>query len=248
MWMRPLTVTLRATVTALVTCAVLTATAHAGTSVSITPSLSPNRLGAKGALVVTIRFTEGESGVPSPVRRSILRFPAGLSLEIPHLRSCSIPRLRTHGASGCPAQSELGQGHVLAEVKAGSQILTEDIALWLFLGPFNSLQPTFEILGQGYTPFDERVVLTGTVLSDRPPYGEDLVLSIPPIPTLPLEPDASIVTMSLTVGVSKPQHPNEANTVVVPPKCPVGGFPFAAEFTYADGSSSSALATAPCPR
>ena len=31
----------------------------------------------------------------------------------------------------------------------------------------------------------------------------------------------------------------------MPPSCPVGGFPFAAEFTYADGSTSSALATAP---
>jgi hypothetical protein len=241
------TVALGATLATLVTCALLAATAQADTSATITPSLSPDRLGARGALLVTIHFTEGESGVPSPVRRSVLRFPAGLSLEIPQLRSCSIARLRARGASGCPPQSQLGHGHALAEVKAGSQILTEDIALWLFLGPFDNLQPTLEVLGQGYTPFDERVILTGTVLSDRPPYGEDLVLSMPPIPTLPLEPDASIVTMSLTVGVSRPRHPGDANTVVVPPRCPVGGFPFATEFTYADGSSESALATAPCP-
>jgi hypothetical protein len=218
-------------------------------SATIAPSLSPNRLNAKGALTLTINFTEGGSeDVPLPVRRSVLRFPAGLGIEIPHLRSCSIARLRARGPSGCSAQSELGHGHALAEALAGSQLITENISLWLFLGPFHNLEPSFEILGQGFTPFAERVVLTGTVIPDQAPYGEDLVLSIPPIPTVPLEPDASIVTMSLTVGESKPPHPAQANTVVVPSACPADGFPFAAEFTYADGSSGSALAHAGCPR
>jgi hypothetical protein len=224
------------------------AIAQAQVSATIKSSLSPDRLGAKGALVVTIRYAGGESGVPSPVRRSVLRFPAGLGIEIPHLRSCPIARLRAHGASGCSTQSLLGQGHALAEAQAGSQIITEDISLWLFLGPFHNLEPTFEILGQGYTPFDEQVVLTGTVLPDNPPYGEDLVLSVPPIPTLPLEPDASIVSMTLAVGTSKPRHPRDANTVVVPTSCPAGGFPFAADFAYADGSNGSAHSAAPCPR
>jgi hypothetical protein len=233
---------------ALLICATLSPTARgAAASATITPSLAPHRLGAKGALVLTIRFAGGESGIPAPVRRSVLRFPANLGIEIPHLRSCSIARLRTRGPSGCPPQALLGRGHALAEAQAGSQLITEDISLWLFVGPFHNLQPTFVILGQGYTPFDQRVVLTGTVLPDNPPYGEDLVMSIPPIPTIPLEPDASIVTMSLTVGVSKPRFPREANTVVVPLSCPAGGFPFGADFTYADGSTSSALAMTPCP-
>jgi hypothetical protein len=232
---------------ALAICATPAAIARAEASATITPSLSPDRLSAKGALTITIRYSGGESGVPSPVRRSVLRFPLGLGVEIPHLRSCPIARLRARGARGCPAQSLLGRGHALAKAQAGSQIISEDISLWLLLGPFHNLQPTFEILAQGYTPFDERVVLTGTVLPDNPPYGEDLVMSVPPILTIPLEPDASIVTMSLTVGVSKPRHPRTANTVVVPARCPPGGFPFAADFTYADGSAGSALAAVSCP-
>lgn len=247
---RILSVTLSTLAVVVVMCMALSPTAWAGTvaSVSIAPSLSPNRLGAKGALTLTIRFAGGERGVPAPVRRSVLRFPANLGIEIPHLRSCSIARLRARGASGCSSQSLLGRGHALAEAQAGSQLIAEDISLWLFVGPFHNLQPTFEILGQGYTPFDQRVVLTGTVLPDTPPYGEDLVMNVPPIPTIPLEPDASIVTMSLTVGVSKPRFPSVANTVVVPSSCPAGGFPFGADFTYADGSAGSALASAPCPR
>jgi hypothetical protein len=217
------------------------------TTATIAPALSPDRLGALGALRLNINYAAGEAGIPSPVRRTVLRFPEGLGVEIPHLRSCSAARLRTRGPSACPPQSLLGHGHAIAEAQAGSQIVSEGIDLTLFVGPFHNLQPTFEILGQGYSPFDERVVLTGTVLPDRPPFGEDLVLSVPPIPTLPLEPDASIVTMSLTVGTVKPRHPIAVNTVVVPPRCPAGGFPFAAEFTYADGTGGSALASAPCP-
>jgi hypothetical protein len=223
-------------------------TAVAQTSATITPSLSPDRLGAKGALVVTIGYAGGEFGVPAPVRRALLRLPAGLSLEIPELRSCAVGRLWARGAGGCPAQSEIGHGHALVEARAGSQIVSEEISLWVFLGPLLSSGPTFAVLGQGRTPFDERLVLPGTVVSDNPPYGEDLVVLISPIPTLPLEPDASIVAMSLTVGVSHPRHPREANTVVVPSVCPAGGFPFAAEFTYADGSTGGALATSSCPR
>ncbi len=226
----------------------LTASAQAATSAVITPSLSPDRLGAKGALTFTIRYAGGEFGVPSPVRRSVLQFPAGLSLEIPKLRSCTTARLRARGPSGCPAQSEIGSGHALVEVRAGTLILTEEVTLWAFLGEPRNLQPTFEILAQGYTPLDERMVFTGMVLPDEAPYGEELVLSIPRIPTLPLEPDASIVSFSLTIGASKRPGKHDANTVVVPSSCPLGGFPFAAEFTYADGSDGSARATVPCAR
>jgi hypothetical protein len=223
------------------------APAHAATSATIAPSLSPNRLGARAALTFTIHYAGGESGVPSPVRRSIVHFPAGLSLNIPHLRSCTAAHLRAHGASGCPVQSEIGRGYALMKVHAGSQTIAESAYMWVFLGPPRNLQPTIEILGQGYTPFDERVVFAGTTLPDRAPYGEELVMSIPPIHSLPHEPDASIVIFSLTVGASRRHRSHDASTVTVPSSCPAGGLPFAAEFTYADGSSGNALARTPCP-
>jgi hypothetical protein len=232
---------------ALLAWAVTAAAAQAATSATITPSLFPDRLGAEGALVFTVNYAGGPSGVPSPLRRSLWRLPAGLALEIPALRSCSVARLRARGPRGCPPQSRVGEGRALAEVHAGSQYLSEEITLSLFVGPLSGVSPTFEILGQGYSPFDERVVFTGTAVPDKPPYGEDLVMSIPPIPTLPLEPDASIVSLSLTIG-TRSRHPSHAaNTVLVPPSCPAHGFPFAAEFTYADGTSDSTLATFPCP-
>ncbi len=245
----------RAVITAAAVCAALAlaavaaAAAHAQpeTSAAITPSLTPDRLGARATLSFTIRYSGGEFGVPAPVRRSVLELPAGLSLEIPDLKSCSPARLLARGASGCPAQSELGSGSALAEVHAGSLTITEEASLHAFLGPPQNLTPTIEVLAQGYTPIDERLVLTGTVLSVGAPYGEELVMPIPPIPTLTFEPDASIVEFSLTIGADRQRRTRDANAVRVPSRCPAGGFPFAAEFTYADGASGGAVATAPCP-
>jgi hypothetical protein len=217
------------------------------TSATIAPTLTPNKLASKASLSFTIRYAGGELGVPAPVRRMVLRFPAGLSLEIPRLRSCNIARLRAHGAGGCSKQSQVGTGQALVEGLSGATITTESVALSAFLGTPKHLEPAIEILGQGITPREERIVFTGTLQPDRPPYGEQLILSIPPIPTIPLEPDASIVAFSLTIGATH-RHSRGPNTVITPPRCPPAGFPFAGEFTYAGGSSGDALATARCPR
>jgi len=245
-----MTLKARIVLAALLICACLSAgsdaSAQAPTSATIATSLSPDRLGARASLTLTIHYAGGEFGVPSPVRSSILELPAGMGLEIPSLRVCRAAWLRAGGVSGCPARSRLGNGHALAETLEGSQLVTENLALWAFLGPPRNLEPTFEVLAQGVTPVQENLVIGGSVLSDSAPYGEQLVMSIPPVPTLPLEPDASIVTFSLTVGVSR-RRTGDRDAVLVPLTCPAGGFPLAARFTYADGSGSSVLARIPCP-
>jgi len=234
-------------------CAVLPGAARAGTFSTLTSSFSPDRLGARGALTFSIRYADGEpdvvspmgtTSVPSAVRKLVVRFPAGMGLEIPSLRGCTVARLR---ARGCPAASRVGGGHALTEVHAGTQILSERISLSAFVGPLRNGQPTLEVLAEGFTPLGERLVFTGEMLFDRAPYGEELVLRLPPIPTLPEAPDASPVLFSLTLGVSSRRRSRSANTVIVPSRCPLGGFPFASESTYADGSTGSAVSTALCP-
>jgi hypothetical protein len=233
---------------ALLLCMTQSAFALAQTSAIMTPVLSPDRLNAKGALTLGVDYSGGEFGVPSPVSRAVVKLPAGLGLDIPSLRSCSAARLQAHGAGGCPPQSRIGSGRALVEAHAGSLVITESISLSLFVGPPQSFQPAFEILGQGFTPMEKRIVLGGAVAPSDAPYGEEMVINIPPVPTLPLEPDASMATLTLTVGTNAHRLARGANTVVVPRSCPAGGFPFAAEFTYADGSTGNVLATASCPR
>jgi hypothetical protein len=213
----------------------------------MTASLSPDRLRTLAALTLTIHFSGGASGVPAPVSRATLSFPAGLTLEIPRLVSCSLARLRARGVNGCPAAARVGNGHAVTIVRAGSQILTESVDLTAFLGPLRGLQPTVLLAGQGYSPVERRIVLTAVMRHGSAPYGEQMVIAIPPIPTLPLEPNASLVTLSLTAG-TRTRRGREHDAMRVPSTCPRGGFPFAGEFVYADGSNGAALTTVRCPR
>lgn len=217
------------------------------TAAGITASLSPDRLGRRAALTLTIRFSGGTRGVPAPVRQATLSFPAGLTLEIPRLVSCSPVRLRAHGVKGCPAAARVGIGRAVTVVLAGSQLLTESVALTAFLGPLRGLQPTVLLAGQGYSPVERRIVLTAVLRLGPAPYGEQMVVAIPAIPTLPLEPDASLATLSLTAG-SGSRRARDHDAVRVPSTCPRGGFLFAGEFVYADGSKGTSLTTVPCPR
>jgi hypothetical protein len=217
----------------------------AQTSASLHVSLRPNRPGALAMLKITIRYDDPQAEVPAPLRHAVLRLPRSLEMEIPKLRSCSSATLRARGPRGCPAPSRLGSGRATIEVLAGSQALDEQVMLRTFLGPLQA-QPTFELFAQGFTPFERRVVIKGMAVPDSGPYGEDLVISVPPIATLPLEPDASIASLSLSLGSRPRPHSRLANAVVVPSHCPHGGLPFAVQSTFADGSSSIAVASVPC--
>jgi hypothetical protein len=225
---------------------VATHAAGSETAAAISPSFSPDRLGVKAAFTFTVHFTGGEDGVPSPVRKAVVQLPPGLTMNIPHLSSCTRARLQARGAGGCPARSLIGVGHALADVHAGAGVESEGATVWAFLGPPQGINPTIEILGQGYSPLDERVVITATVLPAQAPYGEKLVMSIPAIPSIPYEPNASTVSVSLTVGGARFRK-QSPNTVLLPTHCPAGGFPFETEFTYEDGSTSTTKATVPCP-
>jgi hypothetical protein len=217
------------------------------TAAGITASLSPDRLGARAALTLAIRFSGGTGGVPAPVRRATISFPAGLTLEIPRLVSCSPARLHAQGVNGCPASARVGIGHAVTAVLAGSQVLTESVALTALLGPLRGLQPTVLLAGQGRSPVERGVVLSAVLRVGPAPYGEQMVIAIPAIPTLPLVPDASLATLSLTAGTSS-RRARDHDAVRVPSTCPRGGFPFAGEFVYADGSTGTSLTTVPCPR
>jgi hypothetical protein len=222
------------------------AAAPEATSATFTPTLSPSRPGAKGALTLAVTYTGGTMGVPAPVHHTVVSLPRGLTLEIPSLRSCSVARLQAHGPDSCPPQSLVGRGHALAEALAGSEVISEEVALWAFIGPPRGNTPTLELVGEGSTPVPAQLVVTGTILPARPPYGEQLVIPFPPIPSLPSITETALANLTLTIGASGPHPARGANTVVVP-RCPTGGWPFAAAFTYADGSSDSTVARQPCP-
>lgn len=214
------------------------------TSATISTSFSPNRLGARTTASFSVHFSGGPEGIPLPVRKSVLHLPAGLEVKFPATRGCTSAHLLAHGGHGCPANSQVGTGHALAKVELGSYPESEEANVKAFAGPLQNGQPTIEVLGQGVTPLERKVVFTLKLVPDHSPYWAKLEGTIPAIPTIPLEPNASTVEFSLRVGAG---HRLGAIAVFVPKHCPAGGFPFAAEFTFEDGSTTEATSTIPCP-
>jgi hypothetical protein len=226
-------------------CVVLPAGAQAATVSSLTPSFSPDRLGVGTALTVGIDYSNQQGGIPAPVSHAVLHLPAGMSIDLHGVGICPKSRLEKNAGRGCPASSKIGAGSALMGAHLGSLNMDESATLTAWRGPNREGLPTLEIAGQGLSPLSERVVLVGVLQPDHSPYGQELTLSIPPIPTLPTEPDASTLRFLLTVGSA--HGARGGGQLRVPRACPAEGFPFAVDFTYADGSTSSSAATAPCP-
>jgi hypothetical protein len=233
---------------ALASCLAAPAAGAQATEASIQPSFTPNRLAAPAAFRFAFSLTGDEGNVPPPVRRILVRLPAGIALDLRRVAPCASSRLRDGGPAACPARSLIGRGHALLEVHAGSQSIPEQAQLSAVRTTDRRGRPTFAIYGQGQTPLQQHTISTAALSRDAAPYGSRLTVSVPPIPTLVLEPDASILSFALTIG--RPAGGSGGRpgaTVTVPRRCPGGGFPFAAQFQFADGSRAAARAHAPCP-
>jgi hypothetical protein len=76
-------------------------------------------------------------------------------------------------------------------------------------------------------------------------------------PSVPGAADVAIVSMSVSLGpLGLTYYEQVGGTtlaytprgILLPRACPRGGFPFAATFSFLDGSHPQARATLPCPR
>src|SRR5262249_1472793 len=176
------------------------AVAPACADTSIGAEFRPDRLGASSALTFRVGLSGAEEVVPAPVRGMVVHLPAGLGIHLQGAARCARARLESRGAAGCPSRSRVGGGQAVLEVHAGSQTVPEEATMSAFRGPDLGGRPSLLIYRKGDTPLDESTVSTAVLRPDRAPYGSQLRVSIPPIPTLVYEPDASILSMSLTFG------------------------------------------------
>ena len=196
----------------------------------------------------------------------MILLPAELAktLEWPTTRGCSRAQLQAHGAPGCPPHSQIGAGSALVQWQEGSSTAGEQANLQLFVGPTEGVY-TLQLLAEGRQPLRRRVVISLVLFGVTGPYSAGMEATVPPLPTRPGLPDASVVNFSVTVGPAARGAGGGAGggggergggaaarrwgemELFVPRSCPVGGFPWEAEFGYADGSLQEVGAGVPCP-
>jgi hypothetical protein len=182
--------------------------------------------------------------------------PAGLanSPEWPSTAGCSRTHLLADGARGCPAHSEIGTGSASLEWRQGTHARSETARLALFVGPTDGAY-TLQLLAEGRRPIRRRVVIRIGLEAISAPFSAGLEAPIPSIPTLPGGSEASIVSFALTVGRSTRPAASAGRAALarwgemglfVPKSCPAGGYPWVADFKYANGEAEEVSGGAPC--
>ncbi len=236
-----------------------------GTTATITPLFQPNKLGKASNTNVTVTSANPNNpgSVPPPTTATDVFLPKGTLLTAKPFATCSKATLDSQGPSACPAGSKVGTGTSTVAAVIGGTALTENATVTAFNGPPQGGAPRLELYAVGTTPISAQLTIEG-VLSPAPaPYAYKLHFTVPPIATVPGGPNASIESFQVTVGGSKKvtktktvkvkgkKRKKKVTTTVAyitePAKCPSGGFPWQAIFTYTNGEQVTATNTAPCP-
>jgi hypothetical protein len=233
--------------------AVLPPAAAAQTVATIEPAFAPDRPGAQISVTFAARLSNDAGGIPAPLSKVVILLPAGLAETLlwPASSGCSSAHLRAHGARGCPRRSQIGAGSALLAWQEGSLTANERVRLGLFTAPTDGV-PRLELLAEGQQPVHRRVVMNVSLSLISAPYSAVMETIIPPIATRPGQGDASLVSFSVTVGllskalVSLRPSPWGELELFAPRRCPVGGYPWTAEFTYQGGATQAVDAAIPC--
>jgi hypothetical protein len=162
---------------------VSSAAAQGSRAASLHAGLAHARGGTPGPPTLALTLLGGELGVPERLSRARLRLPAGLTLPLSVGGTCGRSLLASRGPSACPARSYLGRGHETLAGHAGSQTIAEEAALALLRAARQAARPGLLVFCHGETPLDETSVASGVISPERSPYGADLTITVPPIPS-----------------------------------------------------------------
>jgi hypothetical protein len=240
-------------------CGALPAAAGGAQTVSLEVALSPERLGHDTTLEFGFRIAAPAGVVPSPLTGLNLSYPAhfGIATSGLGVATCSPAALERVGANGCPADSRMGYGNAIAEVQDGPEILQETASTSIFMAPVQNGSLALLFFADGEAPLSAQIVFPGLLLPAQAPFGGDLAISVPLVPSVPGAPYVAVVRLRSTIGPRRLTYyervhgqlvPYRPKGIVLPTRCPHGGFPFAATFKFADTSSAIARAIVPCPR
>jgi hypothetical protein len=232
--------------------------AAASQQVRLRTRFEPDRLGASTTIVYGFRITTTSGELPSPVTDIDLHIPAGMGLATSTLglATCEPTVLMQAGPQGCPASARIGYGSALVQVPLENETIEETASVEAEFGPPQNENFVVLFYVQGDSPISAQLVLPGELLPDTGPFSGRLNTAIPLIPTWPNGPDVALTSFSSTIGplgltyykhihgAIVPYHPRG---IAVPARCPRQGFPFAADFDFADGTRATARSIVPCP-
>jgi hypothetical protein len=242
----------------LLACACLAPTAHARQSATLNVTFTPNRPGHSTTVDISVQIVVPAGLVPSPLTGLEMRYPRSLGIAVSGLglATCSQASLEMLGPEGCPRNSRIGQGSAIAEVPFGAEILPETADVAIVRAPQQEGHFALLFYATGITPILAQIIFRGLLLPGPRRSGEIINIDIPLVPSLPEGPDVAIVRLHATLGprgLTYYEHTHgetiayHPKGILLPNRCPRGGFPFTATFTFLDGTRASAGTAVRCP-
>lgn len=247
--------------TALSACAALsaTATAQASESVALHASFSPDVLGAPTNLSATVSFGSDLPGSQPPMVKVAAYGPAGMVVDTRGAGTCtaSPATLEATGPRVCPADSRIGFGKAGALEELAGELIPGPFTFEFFLRPKEDGHIALMIYVDAVTPAAEQLVLVAKEVRAPKPYGVGIGFAVPIVPSLPGAPLGWVDHLLLTLGSGRASFRKtihgksrlvHVRGLVAPRSCPRGGFPIEGSFEFADGSTTTAKASIPCPK
>jgi hypothetical protein len=245
---------------ALVLLCLLPASAACATqSVALGASFSPYRLGGRTTVNLDFHISAPIGEIPSALTAVEVRYPQNLGFVLSGLglAVCSAATLEAASASGCPANAIVGRGDALAELRLGQQLVIEAASISIARAPDQEGHIALLLYASGPSPVNTQILSPAQLLPAAAPFGGRLEMELPVIPSVPGAPDVAIVSVHVTLGPAGLTYYEQAEGsmlaytpkgILLPTTCPRGGFPFAAVFSFLDGSHPAVQTTVPCPR
>jgi hypothetical protein len=230
--------------------------ASAAPTATLHVSFNPERLGQSTSVGFHVRILAG-GGIPAPLTAVDLDYPSDLGVAISGLGldTCSIATLENIGPIGCAAEARMGQGSALAELPFSPEPIEEPAEVAILRAPEEDGHPGFSFYAKGDTPISLPVIFSGVLLPGTNTQTETIRIHVPLVETLPGAADVSVTQLNATLGprgLTYYEHihgkfiPYHPRGILIPNKCPRGGFPFSASLTFIDGSNATASNRVPC--
>ncbi len=243
---------------AILLCLGLPLQGHASTTARLSAAFVPERLAQRSTLDFGFSFSAPPGQVPPPLTQIELRYPSNLGIALSGLglATCSPQVLEAAGPSGCPPDSVMGRGEAFTGIVLGTTPITEIAPITVLRTPNENGHLAVLFSAEGTTPVDTRIVFPGLLLPASAPFGGLVSIGVPLVPTLPGAPYISVIRLQATIGPKNVTYYERAGGrtlayqpkgILLPPHCPSHGFPFAAQFSFLDGSVASAHTAVTCP-
>jgi hypothetical protein len=221
----------------------------------VIPNKASTKKRGRGAVFeVTVRHRTASGSKPSGERRALIHLQKGYKLNNALFPKCDGAKLERKGASACPKGSKVGTGTAMADARP---VVSDPVAATV--AAFNGKKKN-TLLIYAVPQLGPPLILEGTYRNaPAGPYGYSLDVSIPPVATLPGQPNATIIFFTIKVGAKttikkqvKVRGRRATRKVAVSffenPRFCKGSWQFGIDFTYENGEQLSPTDSVPCAK